>query len=77
MLWRLLRQRWVRTNEHRIVELRRRGVRIGHSCTIYTMQFSTEPYLIEIGDRQAALHPQHHLLAPHHAAQPDQVASQT
>ncbi len=53
MLWRLLRQRLIRTNEQRIAELRRRGVRIGNSCTIYTMQFSTEPYLIEIGDNVA------------------------
>lgn len=50
MLWRLLRNRSLRTNEQRIEELRRRGVRIGDSCLIYTMQFSTEPYLIELGD---------------------------
>jgi len=53
MLWRLLRQRLIRTNAQRIAELRRRGVRIGNRCTIYTMQFSTEPYLIEIGDNVA------------------------
>ena len=53
MLWQLLRQRGIRTNDQRIAELRRRGVRIGNSCLIYTMQFSTEPYLIEIGDRVA------------------------
>jgi acetyltransferase-like isoleucine patch superfamily enzyme len=50
MLWRLLRQRAIRTNEQRIAELRRRGVKIGDSCLIYSMNFSTEPYLIEIGD---------------------------
>jgi len=50
MLWRLLRQRAIRTNEQRIAELRRRGVKIGDSCLIYTMHFSTEPYLIELGD---------------------------
>lgn len=50
MLWRLLRQRAIRTNKQRIAELRRRGVKIGNDCLIYTMNFSTEPYLIEIGD---------------------------
>jgi acetyltransferase-like isoleucine patch superfamily enzyme len=30
--------------------LRRYGIKIGKNCEIYTSQFSTEPYLIEIGD---------------------------
>jgi len=34
----------------RIVYLRQLGVRIGENCTIETMSFSTEPYLVEIGD---------------------------
>ena len=50
MLWRLLRLRETRTNEQRIAELRRRGARIGNSCLIYSTRFSTEPYLIDIGD---------------------------
>jgi len=40
----------VRTPEQRIAELRRRGVRIGSNCLIFTDEFSTEPYLIELGD---------------------------
>ena len=50
MLLRLLRRIWIRTNEQRIEELRRWGVKIGDSYFIHTMLFSTEPYLIEIGD---------------------------
>ncbi len=53
MLWRMFRKRRFRTNEERIAELRRQGVRIGDSCTIFSMLFSTEPYLIEIGDNVA------------------------
>jgi acetyltransferase-like isoleucine patch superfamily enzyme len=30
--------------------LRRRGARIGKGCRIYSANFSTEPYLIELGD---------------------------
>jgi acetyltransferase-like isoleucine patch superfamily enzyme len=30
--------------------LRRKGVKIGQGCKILTVSFSTEPYLIEIGD---------------------------
>jgi acetyltransferase-like isoleucine patch superfamily enzyme len=37
--------------EERIGALRRRGVRIGEGCQIYTSSFSTEPYLVEIGNR--------------------------
>ena len=52
MFWRLFRKP-VWTSDLRIEELRRRGVKIGNSCLIYTMEFSTEPYLIEIGDHVA------------------------
>ena len=37
-------------HERRITKLRQRGVRIGNNCLILTDQFSTEPYLIELGD---------------------------
>ncbi|SHJ12819.1 Hexapeptide repeat of succinyl-transferase [Tangfeifania diversioriginum] len=37
--------------EKRIRYLRKQGVKIGENCLINTMQFSTEPYLIEIGNR--------------------------
>ncbi len=37
-------------NELRIARLRRRGVRIGKNCLILTDKFSTEPYLVELGD---------------------------
>jgi len=33
--------------------LRARGVRIGHGCWILSREFSTEPWLIEIGNRVA------------------------
>ena len=35
----------------RIADLRRRGVRIGEGCELYTTAFSTEPYLVELGNR--------------------------
>ncbi len=38
-------------NRDRIARLRRRGVRIGRDCQILTEEFSTEPFLVEIGDR--------------------------
>lgn len=41
------------TAEHRIKYLRRQGIKIGQDCTINTLSFSTEPYLIEIGDKVA------------------------
>jgi acetyltransferase-like isoleucine patch superfamily enzyme len=50
VLWGLLRKLRTRTNAQRIRELRRMGVKIGESCRIVTLQFSTEPYLVEIGD---------------------------
>ena len=38
------------SNRLRIKYLRSRGVTIGDNCLIFTIIFSTEPYLIEIGD---------------------------
>jgi acetyltransferase-like isoleucine patch superfamily enzyme len=43
----------VMPNEHRIRALRRQGVRIGEGCIVYTTLFSTEPYLVQIGDHVA------------------------
>jgi acetyltransferase-like isoleucine patch superfamily enzyme len=40
-------------NEFRIRRLRARGVRIGRDCLVYSTSFSTEPYLVEIGDHVA------------------------
>jgi len=40
-------------NQRRITDLRARGVRIGAGCWILASEFSTEPYLIDIGDRVA------------------------
>ncbi|HWF45873.1 MAG TPA: acyltransferase [Bryobacteraceae bacterium] len=40
-------------SERRVSGLRRRGARIGEECLICTSHFSTEPYLIEIGNRVA------------------------
>lgn len=37
----------------RVKLLRLYGVKIGHSCIIYSHQFSTEPYLIELGNNVA------------------------
>ena len=41
------------SNERRIRWLRRDGVRIGENCLVYTTLFSTEPYLVDIGDHVA------------------------
>jgi acetyltransferase-like isoleucine patch superfamily enzyme len=41
------------SDEQRIRYLRKLGVKIGQRCRIRTMSFSTEPYLIEIGDHVA------------------------
>jgi acetyltransferase-like isoleucine patch superfamily enzyme len=38
------------SNERRIKYLRKQGMKIGENCLIITMNFSTEPYLIEIGN---------------------------
>lgn len=43
----------IASNERRIQGLRRMGVRIGERCFISTTSFSTEPYLVEIGDHVA------------------------
>jgi len=40
----------VMSNEDRIRALRKEGLRIGENCLVYTTLFSTEPYLIEIGN---------------------------
>lgn len=37
-------------SKQKIKYLRQQGMKIGKNCTIETMSFSTEPYLIEIGD---------------------------
>jgi acetyltransferase-like isoleucine patch superfamily enzyme len=39
------------TDDHdlRLARLRKRGVRIGEGCRIYTEEFSTEPFLVELG----------------------------
>ena len=39
--------------EKRIRYLRKQGVKIGKDCNINTMEFSTEPYLIELGNHVA------------------------
>lgn len=37
-------------NEWRIQKAKELGVKIGSHCRLFSMEFSTEPYLIEIGD---------------------------
>jgi len=37
--------------ESKINYLRKKGIKIGQNCEIHTLAFSTEPYLIEIGNR--------------------------
>lgn len=41
------------SDKRRIKHLRKLGVRIGDRCRIRTLKFSSEPYLIEIGDHVA------------------------
>lgn len=41
------------SNERKIKYLRGQGMKIGQDCLINTMSFSTEPYLIEIGNHVA------------------------
>ncbi len=41
------------SNNVRIKYLRKQGMKIGEKCLINTLAFSTEPYLIEIGDHVA------------------------
>ena len=43
----------ISSDEKRIKYLRRQGIKIGENCHFNTMSFSTEPYLIEIGDHVA------------------------
>jgi acetyltransferase-like isoleucine patch superfamily enzyme len=43
----------IASNERKIKYLRKQGVIIGEDCLINTMSFSTEPYLIEIGNHVA------------------------
>lgn len=41
------------SDKKKIQYLRKQGMKIGQNCHINTMEFSTEPYLIEIGDHVA------------------------
>jgi acetyltransferase-like isoleucine patch superfamily enzyme len=41
------------SNEKKIEYMRRQGMKIGNDCRLGTMNFSTEPYLIEIGNHVA------------------------
>lgn len=41
------------SNERRVRWLREDGVRIGDDCLIYTTLFSTEPYLVKLGNHVA------------------------
>ncbi|MBN2758745.1 MAG: acyltransferase [Bacteroidales bacterium] len=38
------------SNQYRINYLKKQGVKIGNDCLIFTFAFSTEPYLVEIGN---------------------------
>jgi acetyltransferase-like isoleucine patch superfamily enzyme len=42
-----------KSQESKIDYLRRQGMKIGQNCNLETMDFSTEPYLIEIGNHVA------------------------
>lgn len=46
----LRRVPWTRDSDVIVRRLRARGVRIGEGCLIRTENFSSEPYLVEIGD---------------------------
>ena len=37
-------------NEWRVRKARELGVKVGKDCRLFSMEFSTEPYLIELGD---------------------------
>ena len=37
-------------NKYKVTFLREKGAKIGKNCLIFSINFSTEPYLIEIGD---------------------------
>ena len=43
----------IASNERKIKYLRKQGMKIGKNCLLNTMSFSTEPYLIEIGNHVA------------------------
>lgn len=38
------------SDERRNIYLRKQGIKIGQDCKVHSMSFSTEPYLIEIGN---------------------------
>jgi len=40
----------IASNESKIKYLRKQGMKVGENCYFATMSFSTEPYLIEIGN---------------------------
>lgn len=61
--WKLL---MVVSNERRIRFLRRQGVRIGEDCLVYTTYFSSEPYLVKIGNHVAVSSGVH--FSPHDAS---------
>jgi acetyltransferase-like isoleucine patch superfamily enzyme len=43
----------IASNKRKIKYLRKRGMKIGNDCLLNTLSFSTEPYLIEIGNHVA------------------------
>jgi acetyltransferase-like isoleucine patch superfamily enzyme len=43
----------IASNESRIKYLRKQGMKIGDGCRLNTLSFSSEPYLIEIGNHVA------------------------
>jgi acetyltransferase-like isoleucine patch superfamily enzyme len=43
----------IASNEYKIKYLRKQGMKIGNDCRLNTLSFSTEPYLIEIGNHVA------------------------
>jgi acetyltransferase-like isoleucine patch superfamily enzyme len=43
----------IASNERKIKYLRKQGMKIGNNCRLNTLSFSTEPYLIEIGNHVA------------------------
>ena len=49
--WRRPRPGLAEVAEQQQAALRRRGLRIGEGCRIYTEVFSTEPWLISLGNR--------------------------
>jgi acetyltransferase-like isoleucine patch superfamily enzyme len=41
------------STDRKVKYLRKQGMKIGDNCRLNTMSFSTEPYLIEIGNHEA------------------------